>query len=110
MVYERFKNDELILRDLLARDRTVLANERTLLSYVRTAFGFAAGGVTLTQLPEPTTWMFVVAAVLLVAAGLIMAVGFWRFRKVRSHLRTLEGSGPASAAPPPILANETKSH
>jgi putative membrane protein len=33
--YDRFKNNELILRDELAVDRTLLANERTLLAYLR---------------------------------------------------------------------------
>lgn len=90
-MYERFQSDELILRDLLARDRTVMANERTLLAYQRTAFAFAAGGIALTQLPEPTAWMFWLAAALL-AAGVVTALwGLWRFLAVRRHLATIAG-------------------
>ena len=37
MPYSRFRREEMILRDLLARERTVLSNERTLLAYIRTA-------------------------------------------------------------------------
>ena len=44
MPYSRFRREEMILRDLLARERTVLANERTLLAYVRTAIGLMAAG------------------------------------------------------------------
>ena len=36
MPYSKFRTEEMILRDWLARDRTVLANERTLLAYLRT--------------------------------------------------------------------------
>lgn len=32
--YSRFDQEELIIRDYLAADRTVLANERTFLAYV----------------------------------------------------------------------------
>jgi putative membrane protein len=45
--YARFKEEELILRDLLAAERTSLANERTFLAYVRTALAFAIAGGSL---------------------------------------------------------------
>jgi len=35
--YDRFRRDELILRDVLAIDRTILSNERTVLAYLRSA-------------------------------------------------------------------------
>jgi putative membrane protein len=44
--YNRFANDELILRDELAIDRTLLANERTMLSYVRGAISLVIAGLT----------------------------------------------------------------
>ncbi|MFO7655175.1 MAG: DUF202 domain-containing protein, partial [Candidatus Krumholzibacteriia bacterium] len=37
MAEENFTENELIVRDYLARQRTHLANDRTLLSYIRTA-------------------------------------------------------------------------
>lgn len=43
---------ELILRDVLAMERTVLANERTLLAYVRTAVGLFASGIGVVELVE----------------------------------------------------------
>lgn len=45
--YASFRNEDLILRDHLAIDRTVLANERTLLAYVRTALAFLVVGGSL---------------------------------------------------------------
>ena len=38
---------DMILRDHLARDRTILANERTLLAYVRTTIALLAAGGTM---------------------------------------------------------------
>ena len=42
--YEKYHEDELILRDHLAIDRTELANERTFLAYIRTALAFGVVG------------------------------------------------------------------
>lgn len=45
--YESFAEEELILRDKLALDRTILANERTFLSYIRTMLAVMAVGATI---------------------------------------------------------------
>ena len=42
-VYSKFSDDDLILRDELAIDRTLLANERTLLAYLRSGVALALG-------------------------------------------------------------------
>ena len=55
MSYRDFNEDELILRDHLALDRTRLAIERTFLAYVRTAIMVAVSGVTLIKL-FPDSW------------------------------------------------------
>lgn len=55
--YDRFKNEELILRDELAIDRTILANERTLLAYNRTALTLLIAGVTFLHFPDKVTLM-----------------------------------------------------
>ena len=47
--YSKFDQEQLILRDHLAADRTVLANERTFLAYVRTALTLAVAGATLVR-------------------------------------------------------------
>jgi putative membrane protein len=45
--YNDVKQEEMILRDHLAVDRTVLANERTLLAYMRTALAIIVVGGTI---------------------------------------------------------------
>ncbi len=73
---------QIILRDVLAIDRTALANERTLLAYVRTAVGLGATGFGLLELVE-AAWSFWVGWTL-VALGLVFAVvGAVRFVQVR---------------------------
>ena len=47
--YSRYCEEELILRDHLAAERTVLANERTALAYLRTMLTFLIGGATFIQ-------------------------------------------------------------
>ena len=73
--YERFRSEELILRDELAVDRTMLANERTLLAYVRTAMTFAVvGGTLLKFLDSPGSlvlgWSSLVVAAVVLIAGI----------------------------------------
>ncbi|WKN32654.1 DUF202 domain-containing protein [Porifericola rhodea] len=73
---------ELILRDLLAVERTKLANERTFLAYFRTAvalFGAGLGIVELDYFKEYTTLGFV----LLLAAVLTLVVGIIRIIQVK---------------------------
>jgi putative membrane protein len=41
--------NELIVRDYLARQRTNLANDRTLLSYIRTSLYFLVSGTALME-------------------------------------------------------------
>lgn len=44
---EKDIEQELIIRDYLARQRTALANDRTLLSYIRTSLYFLVSGTAL---------------------------------------------------------------
>ncbi len=50
--YNSLTNEELILRDHLAIERTVLANWRTLLAFFRTGLGLLVTGVGLIELME----------------------------------------------------------
>ena len=76
----------LVLRDVLAMDRTTLANERTLLAYVRTAVGLAASGIGLVELVE-AGWSFWVGWAL-VGVGVVFAiVGAVRFVQVQVQVR-----------------------
>ncbi|MCB9679285.1 MAG: DUF202 domain-containing protein [Alphaproteobacteria bacterium] len=80
------EDDTLILRDVLALDRTSLANERTLLAYVRTAVGLIAGGIGLTQL-MPDTWAMIVGGLSTIVGTATLVIGIWRFVAIQSHIR-----------------------
>lgn len=80
--YVRFDEDDLILRDHLAADRTMLANERTLLAYVRTALTLIIVGVSLLKLFESKETHII--AWILIPCGMVMAViGLVRFYKMK---------------------------
>lgn len=86
--YTRFAQDDLILRDHLALDRTVLANERTFLAYVRTALATMAAGATLPKLfPDDRT--FELVGWLLIAIGVAcLAFGIYRTRTMAHKIAT----------------------
>jgi putative membrane protein len=89
MDYREVDPDRMILRDHLARDRTVLANERTLLAYVRTAIALWASGVTLLKVFWGDLPIEALSAVLLAIGVVAVAVGIRRFRTVRRGLRAI---------------------
>lgn len=80
--------DELILRDVLAIDRTILANERTLLAYFRTMLALVAAGGSLLHFVQ-ATWALVSGWALVGAGLLLFGVGVWRFRRVNRDLRSV---------------------
>ena len=44
--------NDLIVRDFLARQRTTLANDRTLLAYIRTSLYFLVSGTALVKVED----------------------------------------------------------
>jgi putative membrane protein len=78
--------DDLILRDILAIDRTILANERTVLSYLRTMLALLAAGGSLIHFVE-AWWALPAGVGLIVAGALLFGIGVWRYRRVNRHLR-----------------------
>lgn len=89
--------EDTFLRDQLAVQRTVLANERTLLAFVRTSLGLVAAGASSIHFLEGVLldalgWAFIAAGVA------VVAVGAYRFRRVRGLIR----SGPR----PPLSPTE----
>lgn len=89
MNYEDMDARDLVLRDLLARDRTVLANERTLLAYLRTAIALLAAGGTLLKIFQGNM-LIEAAGVLLLASGIVVAIlGIWRFRLIARQLNRI---------------------
>lgn len=89
--YDGLSADDLILRDLLAADRTALANERTLLAYVRTALAFAIAGASVWHFLAGTATDVLGAALL--GAGVVTAgAGLRRYRQVRTRIARLESA------------------
>lgn len=79
--------EALVLRDVLAIDRTRLANERTLLAWLRTAIMLAVSGVTLIKLFQSVFLMEAIGAVL-IPVGLLTAA--WGVRRYLHTCRLIE--------------------
>ena len=76
--YRRFRQEEMILRDYLASDRTSLANERTLLSYIRTALAFMISGASALHFLSGLA-TDVLGGILIAAGVVTLIVGAWRY-------------------------------
>ena len=95
--YAELLEEELILRDYLAADRTILANERTFLAYLRTMLAFVGGGITFIKLFDDLVmqilgWIFIPVGVLVLILGII------RYRSMylaipTDHLRAQRARG-----------------
>jgi putative membrane protein len=87
---ENYKNnEEMILRDYLALDRTKLANERTLLAYIRTFIGLIASGIGLIEIIG-MAWSLVLGIVFLALAPLSLFMGFVHYFRVKKKLAGLD--------------------
>ena len=93
MAYNNLENEQLILRDYLAAERTHLANERTLLAYERSAFIVLVTAMTIFKFFENDAVMRIIAFVLMPSAVLISILGIYRFRKTRSKLSAFKTLG-----------------
>ncbi len=83
---EKDFEQELIVRDYLARQRTTLANERTLLSYIRTSLYFLVSGTALFEVNK----LAHVSQLGYLAFGLSFAflgVGIFNYFKVKHKLK-----------------------
>ncbi len=85
-VYREVASEDLILRDVLALERTALANERTLLAYVRTGLALLGGSIGLIHFVG-IGWVEVIGWITLPSAPVVFAVGARRFFQVRRRLR-----------------------
>ena len=83
--YQRFKPEDLIIRDELAIDRTLLANERTLLAHLRSGVALILAGVTFIHFAQEQ-WFKVVGILCLPAGIIVMFVGAVRYRKMNSMI------------------------
>jgi len=84
--YQKFRDDELILRDELAIDRTLLANERTLLSYLRSGVALAIAGASITHF-APSGWFWALGVGCIPLGAVVSVVGIVRFRAMNRAIR-----------------------
>jgi len=83
--YSRFGNDDLILRDELAIDRTLLANERTLLAYLRSGVALLIAGTSIMHFSDQG-W-FRMVGIACIPTGIISSiVGVMRYRKMHNAI------------------------
>lgn len=84
-----FKPDqEVILRDYLAIERTRLANERTLLSYIRSSLYLLLGGIAFLQLKSFPDFKYL-ALLSLVFSAIFFIIGIYRFTLLKKSLKKL---------------------
>jgi putative membrane protein len=83
--YSRFDREKLILRDVLAADRTVLANERTFLAYMRTALTLFVSGVTFIKFLG-SVWLAILGWLFIPLGIFTFGYGFHRYRKMFQRL------------------------
>ncbi|WP_373494642.1 DUF202 domain-containing protein [Aquiflexum sp.] len=86
MTEENDTNNELIVRDYLARQRTKLANDRTLLSYIRTALYFLVSGTALMEVNALSHIRHLGYLGFALSLGMLL-LGFYSFFRVKKKLR-----------------------
>ncbi len=91
MDLSHYTQDQMILRDYLALERTVLASERTLLAYIRTAIGTFASGVGMLKLIESTVFT-VIGYIFIVISPLAIIIGIINYLSVRRLLKIKKSS------------------
>lgn len=85
--------------------RFTFANERTFLAWIRTGLGFLAAGVAISAvagLGDTLTLETKIAAILLVACGLVIGLGSWR-RWMRNERALRRGTPLPSSVLIPFL-------
>ncbi|MBO6879302.1 MULTISPECIES: DUF202 domain-containing protein [Winogradskyella] len=81
-------DQQVILRDYLAIERTRLANERTLLSYIRSSLYLLLGGIAFFQLKEFPNFKYL-AILSLVFSLIFFIIGIYRFTLLKKSLKRL---------------------
>lgn len=93
--YATLSVEELILRDLLAADRTILANQRTLLAYIRTALAVFVAGVSFLQFWESMI-LDVLGLTFIPVSVAIMVYGGVRYQRMAAVIRHINSKQLAS--------------
>lgn len=83
---EDYIEEDLILRDVLALERTRLANERTLLSYARTSLYLIVGGIALIKVEQFDNTK-AIGIIVIVASILLVLFGVYRYISLRRKIK-----------------------
>lgn len=86
MEKENLSENELIVRDYLARQRTTLANDRTLLSYIRTSLYFLVSGTALMEVNALEHVRDLGYLAFALSLGMLL-LGFFNYFKVKRKLK-----------------------
>ncbi len=81
-------DENIILRDFLAVERTRLANERTLLSYIRSSLYLILGGIAFLQLEGFANIKYLGLLSLLLSV-VFLVIGVYRFMLLKKSLKKL---------------------
>jgi putative membrane protein len=82
-------DNEMILRDYLALDRTKLANERTLLAYLRMCIGLTAAGIGMIGILD-MLWAHVAGWSFLGITPVALVTGIRHYAKMKKKLNMLD--------------------
>jgi len=87
--YARFDRESLILRDVLAVDRTVMANTRTFLSYIRTSLTLFIAGVTFIHFFDPRVF-FLIGWAFIPTSGVVFILGTIYYIRMKRSIRHIQ--------------------
>ena len=83
--------DQLILRDHLAADRTILANERTFPAYIRTALTLFVAGLSFVHLKIFESHIFEVIGIIFILLGIAtFFVGLFRYKRMQALIHKIK--------------------
>ena len=91
--------DQLILRDHLAADRTILANERTFLAYIRTALTLFVAGLSFVHFKEIfnldavifSSRLIEIIGIIFIFLGIAtFFVGLFRYKRMQVLIRKIK--------------------
>ena len=83
--------DQLILRDHLAADRTILANERTFLAYIRTALTLFVAGLSFVHLKIFDSHIVEAIGAIFILLGIAtFFVGLVRYKQMQGLIRKIK--------------------
>lgn len=85
--YTSYK-DDLILRDILATDRTILANERIVLAYIRAFLNFVIAGVSVLKIFN-SLLMKILGITFIFISFFFLIIGIKKYLKLNKALKSI---------------------